>query len=172
MAPRARSTTLPPADGPCAPHAATGEAFRHSLRPAGDRRSRTAGARSYHRPPPQTARAVPVRHVLFLCARNRLRSPTAEQLFADWPGIETASAGVNADADTAVTPELLAWADLIFVMERRHRSKLSAAFQRHLGGKRVVCLEIPDDYAFMDPALVRRLQQAVTPHLPRRHPAP
>ena len=115
--------------------------------------------------------AVPVRHVLFLCARNRLRSPTAEQLFADWPGIETASAGVNADADTPVTPELLAWADLIFVMERRHRSKLSAAFQRHLSGKRIVCLDIPDDYAFMDPALVRRLQQAVTPHLPRRHPA-
>lgn len=115
---------------------------------------------------------MPVRHVLFLCARNRLRSPTAEHLFADWPGIETASAGVNADADTVVTPELLAWADLIFVMERRHRGKLSAAFQRHLGGKRIVCLDIPDDYAFMDPALVRRLQQAVTPHLPRRPPAP
>ena len=70
-----------------------------------------------------------------------------------------------------MTPELLAWADLIFVMERRHRSKLSAAFQRHLSGKRVVCLDIPDDYAFMDPVLVRRLQQTVTPHLPRRHPA-
>ena len=120
---------------------------------------------------PSIRRAVPVRHILFLCARNRLRSPTAEQLFADWPGIETASAGVNADADSAVTPELLAWADLIFVMERRHRSKLSAAFQRHLSGKRIVCLDIPDDYAFMDPALIRRLQQAVTPHLPRRHPA-
>lgn len=115
---------------------------------------------------------MPVRHVLFLCARNRLRSPTAEHLFADWPGIESASAGVNADADTVLTPELLAWADLIFVMERRHRGKLAAAFRRHLGGKRIVCLDIPDDYAFMDPALIRRLRQAVTPHLPHHPPPP
>lgn len=133
------------------------------------RRERLAIAATMgHRP--STPCAEPVRHVLFLCARIRLRSPTAEQLFADWPGIETASAGVNADADSAVTPALLAWADLIFVMERRQRRTRSAAFQRHLSGKRTVCLDIPDDYAFMDPALVRRLQQAVTPHLPRRHP--
>lgn len=109
-----------------------------------------------------------IRNVLFVCARNRLRSPTAEQVFADWPGIETASAGIQADADTPLTPELLAWADLIFVMERRHRSKLSATFKRHLGGKRVVCLGIPDDYAFMAPALVERLLRTVPAHLPRR----
>jgi predicted protein tyrosine phosphatase len=34
-------------------------------------------------------------------------------------------------------------ADLIFVMERAHRYKLSARFRPHLGGKRVVCLDIP-----------------------------
>jgi predicted protein tyrosine phosphatase len=39
------------------------------------------------------------RNVLFLCSQNRLRSPTAEQLFADWPGIETASAGLNLGAE-------------------------------------------------------------------------
>ncbi len=39
------------------------------------------------------------RNVLFLCSQNRLRSPTAEQVFADWPGIETASAGLLADAE-------------------------------------------------------------------------
>ena len=44
------------------------------------------------------------RHVLFICSRNRLRSPTAERVFADWPGIETASAGLAPDADS---PELL-----------------------------------------------------------------
>lgn len=109
-----------------------------------------------------------IHNVLFVCARNRLRRPTAEQVFADWPGIETASAGIQADADTPLTPELLAWADLIFVMERRHRSKLSATFKRHLGGKRVVCLGIPDDYAFMAPALVERLLRTVPAYLPRR----
>src|SRR4026209_1233656 len=91
------------------------------------------------------------RNVLFICSQNRLRSPTAEQVFADWPGIEASSAGLNPRADNPVTPELLEWADPIFVMERTHRSKLYAKFKQHLGNKRVVCLEIPDDYEFMDP---------------------
>ena len=107
-----------------------------------------------------------VRKVLFLCSQNRLRSPTAEQVFADWPGIETASAGLNVGADNPLTPEQLQWADLIFVMERAHRSKLSARFRTHLGGKRIVCLDIPDNYEFMDPELIRLLRSKVPPHLP------
>ncbi|WP_460726538.1 low molecular weight protein tyrosine phosphatase family protein [Lysobacter rhizosphaerae] len=106
------------------------------------------------------------RHVLFICSQNRLRSPTAEQVFADWPGIETSSAGLNHDAENPVTPELLHWADIIFVMERAHRSKLSSRFKPHLGNARVVCLDIPDDYEFMDPDLVRLLKAKVPRHLP------
>ncbi len=98
-----------------------------------------------------------IRHVLFICSRNRLRSPTAEQVFADWPGVETASAGLDHDADNPLSLELLAWADRIFVMEAAHRRRLSQRFRAGLDGKRVVCLDIPDDYAFMDPALVERL---------------
>ena len=105
------------------------------------------------------------RHVLFICSQNRLRSPTAEQVFADWPGIETASAGLKPDADVPVSPELLQWADLIVVMERAHRSRLASRFQPWLGGKRIVCLDIPDDYAFMAPALVALLQAKVPPLL-------
>lgn len=107
-----------------------------------------------------------MQHVLFLCSQNRLRSPTAEQVFADWPGIETSSAGLNHDAENPLTPELLAWADLIFVMERAHRTKLSSRFRGHAGGKRIVCLDIPDDYDYMDPGLVRLLQAKVPRHLP------
>ncbi|CAN5333980.1 hypothetical protein BH11PSE14_BH11PSE14_19620 [soil metagenome] len=59
--------------------------------------------------------------VLFVCSRNRLRSPTAEQVFADWPGIEVASAGTASDADVPVTPELLQWAELVLVMEPTRR---------------------------------------------------
>jgi predicted protein tyrosine phosphatase len=106
------------------------------------------------------------KHVLFICSRNRLRSPTAERVFADWPGIETASAGLANDADTPVTPELLIWADLIFLMEQKHRARLASAFGKHLKGKRVVCLDIPDDYEFMDPKLVELLNARVPRHLP------
>ncbi|HEY5972871.1 MAG TPA: low molecular weight protein tyrosine phosphatase family protein [Pseudoxanthomonas sp.] len=106
-----------------------------------------------------------MRKVLFVCSRNRLRSPTAEQVFASWPGIETASAGINRDADNPVTPELLRWAELIFVMERVHRSRLSAKFRAHLTGKRIVCLEIPDEFDYMEPALVKLLETRVSGHL-------
>ena len=106
--------------------------------------------------------------VLFICSQNRLRSPTAEQVFATWPGVEAASAGLNNDAENPVTPELLSWADTIFVMERAHRNKLSARFKPHLRDQRVICLDIPDDYDFMDESLVELLKVKVPPHLPGR----
>lgn len=107
------------------------------------------------------------RRILFGCSRNRLRSPTAEQVFAAWPGVETASAGVSDDADVPISPELLQWADLIAVMEPVHRSKLNARFKAHLAGKRIVCLNVPDDFGYMDEPLVTLLQARVAPHLPR-----
>jgi predicted protein tyrosine phosphatase len=102
-----------------------------------------------------------LKNVLFVCSQNKLRSPTAEQVFADYPGIETASAGTNHDAEEPLTPELLQWADLIFVMEKAHRNKLSQRFRAHIGDKPIVCLDIPDDYVFMDPDLVRLLKAKV-----------
>jgi predicted protein tyrosine phosphatase len=106
-----------------------------------------------------------MKHVLFVCGRNRLRSPTAEQVFASWPGLEVDSAGLDEGCGNPVTPEALAWADIVFVMEKSHRQRLSKRFRRHLGKARVVCLDIPDDYGFMDSALVRLLEARVSPHL-------
>ena len=106
-----------------------------------------------------------MKNVLFLCSKNRLRSPTAEQVFAAHPSIEVASAGLGNDADEPATAELVGWADLIFVMEKVHRSRLQRRFRKHLRA-RVICLDIPDDYAFMDEALIALLKARVTPHLP------
>lgn len=103
-----------------------------------------------------------MRYVLFVCSQNRLRSPTAEQIFSGHPGIETASAGLNHDAEIPLTAELVEWADLIFVMQRAHRTRLSRQFGPHLRKARVICLEIPDKYRFMDPALIRLLEAKVT----------
>jgi predicted protein tyrosine phosphatase len=52
-------------------------------------------------------------------------------------------------------------------MEKAHRTKLSTRFRRHLNGKKVVCLDIHDDYAFMAPELVRLLEARVGRHLPQ-----
>jgi predicted protein tyrosine phosphatase len=105
-----------------------------------------------------------LKRVLFVCSQNRLRSPTAEQVFATWPGLEVDSAGANHDAENPLTGELVAWAEVIFVMEKAHRAKLSKRFKRQLKA-RVICLDIPDDYAFMDPDLIVLLKARVGPHL-------
>ena len=107
-----------------------------------------------------------MKNVLFVCSQNRLRSPTAEQVFADWPGITTASAGTNADAVVPLGAELVNWADLIFVMERAHRNKVQKKFRAELKDARLFCLDIPDDYEFMDEALVRLLKARVPRYLP------
>lgn len=107
-----------------------------------------------------------MRRYLFVCSQNRLRSPTAEQIFANWPGIEVDSAGTNHDANNPLTAELVAWADVIVVMEKAHRNKLQRKFRKALNGQRVICLDIPDEYEFMDAGLVRLLQARMVRYLP------
>jgi predicted protein tyrosine phosphatase len=106
-----------------------------------------------------------VRRVLFLCSRHRLRSPTAEQVFRDWPGLEVDSAGLAPDADTPLSHEQVAWTELIVVMEASHRRHLQARYGHLLKSRRVAVLGIPDDYDFMQPALVELLRRKAGPLL-------
>lgn len=108
-----------------------------------------------------------MQRILFICSMNRWRSPTAEQIFSEHPGVETSSAGLNHGAENPLTPELLEWADLIFVMERSHKDKLGRDFKAYLLGKRVICLNVPDHYKFMDPALIKLLHAKVDRFLGR-----
>lgn len=105
-------------------------------------------------------------NLLFVCSQNRLRSPTAEAVFASYANVTTASAGISSGADNPVTPELILWSDVIFVMEHVHKRKLSAKHSKHLRNKRVVVLGIPDNYEYMEPDLVLLLTQKVVRHLP------
>ena len=107
-----------------------------------------------------------MRTYLFVCSQNRLRSPTAEQVFAQRADIEVSSAGTNHDAENPLTGELVRWADVIVVMEKAHRNKLRKRFREALNGKRVICLDIPDDYDYMEPALVHLLEARMARHLP------
>ena len=102
---------------------------------------------------------------LFICTQNKLRSPTAESVFAEYPGIEADSAGLGNDANVSLSPEQIEWATIIFVMEQSHRKKLSQRFRPHLNGKQVICLGIPDEYEFMQPELVEILKRKVEPFL-------
>ena len=45
------------------------------------------------------------KHVLFLCSKNKLRSPTTEAIFSDHPGVEVDSAELNNDAEVPLSEE-------------------------------------------------------------------
>lgn len=99
--------------------------------------------------------------ILFLCSQNKLRSPTAEVVFASYSGVLTASAGISSGAETYVSSEDIAWADIIMVMEHIHKKKLMAKHGKHIRDKRVVVLGIPDNFDYMDPELVLILKTKV-----------
>ncbi len=88
-------------------------------------------------------------------------------MFSCREDLEVDSAGTNHDADNPLTVELVAWANVIFVMEKAHRSKLQRRFRAALGSRRVICLDMTDDYAFMQAELIRLLKIKVSRHLPR-----
>ncbi|MGC6467571.1 MAG: low molecular weight protein tyrosine phosphatase family protein [Akkermansiaceae bacterium] len=104
--------------------------------------------------------------ILFICSRNKLRSPTAEFLFAGRQGVEVDSAGVSNDAEVLVSEDQIEWADLILVMEQIHRRKLTRRMSQVLGGKKISVLGIPDDYKFMDPELIEILESKCSEYLP------
>ena len=104
-------------------------------------------------------------NLLFVCSENRLRSPTAERVFSDYPGVKAIGAGTNADASTPVSGDLIAWADVVLVMEKAHRNKVAKKFRDLLKDKRLVVLDIPDQFEYMQPELVNLLKARVARHV-------
>lgn len=74
-------------------------------------------------------------NILFVCSRNQWRSPTAERLFRSHPRVSVRSAGTSPNARKHVSVEDVQWADLILVMEEKHKSRLIAEFTPFLGGR-------------------------------------
>lgn len=99
-----------------------------------------------------------MKKVLFVCSRNRLRSPTAEAVFCTYKNIQAISAGTNHDAETPLSGDLIEWADVVYVMESKHKAKVTRQFGKLLRNKKVIVLGIPDNYEFMQDELVALLK--------------
>ncbi|NQU66375.1 MAG: phosphotyrosine protein phosphatase [Candidatus Marinimicrobia bacterium] len=102
-----------------------------------------------------------MKKILFVCSENRLRSPTAEAIFSEFERVQAIGAGTNADAETPVSGDLIEWADVILVMEKTHRNKITKKYKELLKGKKLVVLDIPDKYKFMQPELIQLLKSRV-----------
>ncbi len=113
---------------------------------------------------PSLEQSAPTK-ILFICSRNKIRSLTAERLFEAVPGYVARSAGTQPGARIVVTEGHLGWADVIFVMEKSHLSKLRQKFPTALESKEFITLHIPDEYTFMDGALLDELRSKLALHL-------
>lgn len=97
--------------------------------------------------------------ILFVCSANVQRSKTAEVIFAKrFPQLEFDSAGTNhmlcIKAGTKMLTEpLVKWADRVFVMERKHK-RLINQYTRDQYTDKLVVLDIPDEFEFMQEELV------------------
>ena len=99
-------------------------------------------------------------NVLFICSRNRWRSLTAEKLFIGRPDLDVRSAGTAENARIKASSKLINWADIIFVMEQKHQDILNERFSEFIQPKKVINLNIPDNYLYGDQELKELLEQA------------
>lgn len=98
------------------------------------------------------------RKVLCVCAGGRLRSPTAAVVLSQTPyHFNTRTAGLAGYALIPVNLILLSWADEIVVMEKEQEDRIREMFTGFTSCddlRPIVCLDIPDEYAYRDPRLV------------------
>lgn len=104
-------------------------------------------------------------NVLFICSKNQWRSPTAEVIFKNHAFANTKSAGTSPSARIKLNQKHLDWADLIFVMEKKHRQIIAQRFEKSLVLQKIIVLDIPDEYRYMYQELIAEITQKVTPYL-------
>jgi len=104
-------------------------------------------------------------NVLFICSQNKLRSPTAENVFSTYNQINVRSAGLNTDAYKRLGNDDLEWAEIIFLMEKSHLNRLRKKYKSHIKNQKIIVLGIPDEYDFMDPILIDILNKKVARYI-------
>ena len=106
-----------------------------------------------------------MKNILFICSRNQWRSPTGEKVWRNHSELKVRSAGTSPSAKRTVNTKDIQWADIIFVMEEKHKNRLKAKFTQLLNFKDIQVLDIPDEYQYMDEELVAIMKQTVGGYL-------
>ena len=100
-----------------------------------------------------------------MCSRNKRRSLTAEAIFRNHGFHFFTSAGTEESARRRLSAAMVKQADIIFLMEQKHKTRLLENFGTAAAGKQLVVLDIPDEYEYMDTELVDMLQSMVPVYL-------
>lgn len=105
--------------------------------------------------------------VLFVCTQNKVRSLTAEHLYSVRPDLKVKSCGTANFAANQLTPELMQWAEIIFVFDQSQVDAIDQRFDLKSLDKPVVNLGMADIYKYKSDALVLKLVARLDPYLGR-----
>lgn len=103
--------------------------------------------------------------ILFICSQNKWRSRTAEHVFRNKAGWTVRSAGTDRAARVRLNANHVSWAEVIFVMEDKHKKRLKQHFRPQLKEQEIIVLDIPDEYQYLDPELIEILESSVNYYL-------
>lgn len=104
-------------------------------------------------------------NILFVCSRNQWRSPTAEAIYKTRQDLNVRSAGTEPSARIKLNAKTVSWADIIFVMEKKHKQRIIEKYESEINHQRIIILDIPDEYQFMDPELIEEITTKVDSYL-------
>jgi predicted protein tyrosine phosphatase len=104
-------------------------------------------------------------NILFVCSRNQWRSPTAEAIYKASREHTAKSAGTEPSAKIKLTTKLINWADIVFAMEKKHKQRIVENFPFEAASKKIVVLDIPDEYRYMDEELIENIKLSVEAYL-------
>ena len=105
-------------------------------------------------------------NLLFVCGKNQWRSPTAEQIYRKDSRFHVRSAGLSPKSKHQLKERDVLWANLILVMEQEQKSRIRKLYREV--DPRIECLDIPDEYEFMDEELVELLRAGVEAQIAAR----
>lgn len=106
-----------------------------------------------------------MKKVLFVCSRNKWRSLTAETIYKNHPNCIVKSAGTENNARIKINEKLILWAEIIFVMEKKHKDRIAEKFPNEIHNKEIIILDILDVYKFMDKELIEEIKMSVSEYL-------
>jgi len=106
-----------------------------------------------------------LKNLLFVCSRNKWRSLTAETIYKNSSEYDVKSAGTEDSARIKINSKLIVWAEIIFVMEKKHKEKLLEKFPNEISKKKVIVLDIPDIYKYMDKELIEEIQTSISEYI-------
>jgi Predicted protein tyrosine phosphatase len=98
--------------------------------------------------------------ILVVCGKNKRRSRTAEYIFKNDSRFLLRTAGLSPKSEIQISERSISWANLILVMEKGHKNKISNLY-RNIELPRIEVLDIEDNYEYLEEELIELLKERI-----------